>query len=441
MTTSSNFYYQGIGISGGRAAFIDNSSFGIRSLDIYDISNQPSIALLGKFLQTEYNADVCSNGNYVYVAQWTAPNSNEMISIYDISTPLYPTEVGVYNDTVSQNGNSEIVAGGNYIFMSAAKTGTGNSYGFKVIDVSNPLNPVYTGKFNINNASCKGISVSGNYVYVCFYSQGFKVVDVSNPQQPVLAGSVNLSGGFQAVEACAVGNYAYVTDNASRLHVVDCTNPNSPLDIGSCALPANGTDVQYISGNYVYVACGAQGLRVVDISNPNAPVVVGSYPSVSNGTTKLILRGSMVYITDIINGIQSIDVSNPSNPLQIGYYYGLAGLTRNIFADQYHIYAVSDNGLYIFNDAFITSCQTGSLRAEGINLFPDPNNGYFTIVNESSENSFLEVYSLIGEKIYECVLQPGNNFITVPTPANGVYFAKTISGSGVRIQKFIVKDK
>lgn len=434
---STSISSQSIYVNGSIGFFPNRQSPGVNAVDIVNVSNPSSTSLIGRYMEPEYLMDASSSGNYVYVMGWTATTAG-IISIFDIGNPAFPSQVGMYDDSANFSPSMpfELVGSGNHLFFTGTKTGSGNSYGFKIIDVSNPYNPVYTGKFNISNGVAKGISISGNYAYVCYQSLGLRVVDISNLNSPVQVGSVNLTGGFQAMEVFVLGNYAYVTDNAGKFHIVDVSNPALPVDVGSVQMSANGSDI-FVSGNYAYVAKGAQGLQIIDISNPVSPSLLGSYSAVS-GNTKLHKIGNMIYLSDYSNGLQAIDISNPSAPFQAGYYFGIPSGVRNVFADSMHIYLVASYGLYIFNDGFIT--ETSNIQSQDIefSIFPNPSNGKFTIKNNLIGNCDIEIFNSFGQEIFQKENVNENNFeIDLSEQANGIYFVRIVNDEKIYSQKII----
>jgi len=83
------------------------------------------------------------------------------------------------------------------------------------------------------------------------------------------------------------------------------------------------------------------------------------------------------------------------------------------------------------------TCPTGIQEIEtthvNITLYPNPNNGQFTIdiQNASGENQ-LEVFNLLGQKVYNMTLDQvkGSNAIDIGSQPNGVYLYKVIAETG-----------
>jgi hypothetical protein len=364
-----------------------------------------------------------------------------MINIFDISDAAHPTMVGTFYDTSLFNSGSafQIVVSGNYLYLAATKTGpTINSNGFKIIDVSNPMNPTKVGQFNITNQMCSDIAIVGSYAYACYGSLGLIVADVSNPSAPVQAGSLILTGGFPASAISVSGNRAYVTDNAGQLHIIDLTNATSPVDIGTFQLADVAYDI-YAEGNYAYVAEGNQGLQIVDVSVPASPLLAGYYPPASS-TNAVYKQGNYAYIADSQNGMQVIDVSNPAAPFQAGYFFDIAIDARNVYADNLHSYLAADEGLYIFNGGVVLSTGNITVHDNPVSIYPNPSSGKFEInlKSDHSNSSEIKIYDTIGKEIYSSKESQLPLQIDLTEQPKGIYFIKIKSGNRIFSEKIAV---
>jgi hypothetical protein len=82
--------------------------------------------------------------------------------------------------------------------------------------------------------------------------------------------------------------------------------------------------------------------------------------------------------------------------------------------------------------------------SNNVSLYPNPNNGKFNleITNyEAGTVSMLEVYNMLGEKIYAANVNAVNTQIDLSNKASGVYMYRLINETGTQIStgKFIVK--
>jgi hypothetical protein len=168
--------------------------------------------------------------------------------------------VGVWDRLSSADA---IAIAGNYAYV------VGDT--LEIIDISNPVQPLYKSNYDIVWGN--DIKIVGNYAYVADVIEGLKILDISNPTTPILKSTSYTYGMPESVEV--VGNYAYVAVSGSRypynfgLIVLDISNPNTPILQGLYQPPRGVYNVE-IDGNYAYLSTSAS-LDILDISNPTAP--------------------------------------------------------------------------------------------------------------------------------------------------------------------------
>jgi hypothetical protein len=133
--------------------------------------------------------------------------------------------------------------------------------GVKVVDVSNPANPVLTG-FNNTAGVANGVCKSGSRVYVADGNAGIKVFDAASPDTLILLGSLDTPGS--ATRVSYWNNLLFVADgNAGGLRVIDVTSPTSPVEAGYIQGYGAGCNLA-VDGNTVYLADGSVGLLVIN---------------------------------------------------------------------------------------------------------------------------------------------------------------------------------
>jgi hypothetical protein len=75
-----------------------------------------------------------------------------------------------------------------------------------------------------------------------------------------------------------------------------------------------------------------------------------------------------------------------------------------------------------------------------VEVFPNPSNGIFTIHQQNivSQKQTIEVYNLIGEKIYSTTQNQKEIFdIDISNSSNGIYFVKIIDGNKIHTEKIV----
>jgi hypothetical protein len=75
--------------------------------------------------------------------------------------------------------------------------------------------------------------------------------------------------------------------------------------------------------------------------------------------------------------------------------------------------------------------------AEAISIFPNPTSGILNI-NAIEVTSSVEVYNVIGDKVYSGTLVKGNNSVDLSSLANGAYFVKLNSNNQITSKKVIL---
>jgi uncharacterized repeat protein (TIGR03803 family) len=130
------------------------------------------------------------------------------------------------------------------------------------------------------------------------------------------------------------------------------------------------------------------------------------------------------------NNIEDTDGINPYGSLTYDGTY-LYGMTQSGGEDDYGvIFKFGDNTLGI---------NKLSATKEAVNIYPNPSSGQFTInLNNIQTNYTVEVYNVMGEKIYQSFLYDSQNSINLSSQPAGMYFVYLKSEAGVEVQKISV---
>ena len=176
------------------------------TLFVFDIHDPTHPVLLSKLDNdknklgiTDLTVASSSLGSYLYAASESS-FSRGQLQIFDVSTSS-PSLIETYkipSSTVSTSGvGKSIFYKDNYVYVGlTAATGPE----FNIIDVHNPLAPVWIGGYDVGN-DVNQIYVKDNLQHTYAYiatpnSRQLLILDVSNPTNPIAVGGFQTTGGI-----------------------------------------------------------------------------------------------------------------------------------------------------------------------------------------------------------------------------------------------------
>jgi hypothetical protein len=112
------------------------------------------------------------------------------------------------------------------------------------------------------------VALSGNYAYLANNTMGLRVIDVSDPYNPVSVGWLDTPGYAMAVFKSGI--YAYVASGSSGLCIVNVAEPTTPLLAGTYDTQESSLDVM-VYDNIAYIADFFGDLLLVDVTYPISP--------------------------------------------------------------------------------------------------------------------------------------------------------------------------
>lgn len=268
-------------------------------------------------------------GNYLYVAGYGSITSSNELVVVDVSNPLLPVFRGSINTGVGVN-KVAVDDGRKLAFLAnASKTSQ-----LQIIDVSNPDSLKLKKQFGIsgNNNTGRSIDLQGNYVYLGTEGPApaeFNIIDTTNSLSPVLKGSVAVGNDINDVEVS--GNYAYIASDVDNREVgiIDVSNPNSPSVKAWVDLPGvnNVEDLFYDPATkYLYVgrqtdpSPNTPEMVIINVATSTAPVIAGQL-EYDVSLDSIYAEGNLMIITAL--GDLEFKMYNVSNLPAIVYYGGI----------------------------------------------------------------------------------------------------------------------
>jgi hypothetical protein len=286
---------------------------------------------------------ICIEGNYAYVGE-DDYNNHAALKIFDISDPYEIKSLG----SVDVYSVREIDKLGNCVYVAQ------HDHGLKIIDVTDPDNPVEAKTVYFGSGYCESVANDGCYIYTGVFYLTTYVLDVTDPYNPVIISQMNstandlfVRGNYLYGQAAGSGLYIYdisdptnpvrvgrliknnylfyvaVKDNYAylcgedKLFVIDISNPATPFEAASLVIGGQSADPAFI-GNYLYIGSDEQGLCVINIEDPTNPSIETTIPI--DNAFQVVRDGDKAWVTALDNGLELVDITTPATPVSLRNY-------------------------------------------------------------------------------------------------------------------------
>lgn len=179
----------------GNYAYVTTGDDEILTIDISD----PKFPFVTASTTSAYRVlnDIKVSGNYIYVAS----QDDDAFIIYDVSDPANIVELSAVNSTtVSLEQPQDIVIRGKYAYVTSYNTAVGGGGGLTIFDITDPAGPSEVG-YRQNGSSLglmRGLELSGDYAYLAdVYNNNVVVIDVSSSTNPTFITEFQGNSGSQ----------------------------------------------------------------------------------------------------------------------------------------------------------------------------------------------------------------------------------------------------
>lgn len=295
------------------------------------------------------------------------------------------------NAIVGAFKESKDAAGGN------AKQGAGAAYVFSNnSDAWTQTQKLVAGDRNGGDYFGRSVSIHNDLVIVGAYLNGTNVLGADNIASAGSAYIYENSGGSWTQTSKIVASDRSADDKFGYAVAIS----------DSYAFAGAYTDTEDASGANAITGAGSIYIYEQGCALDNSVTVTG------NTITANLSGGTY----------QWVDCNNNNAPI--------AGETAQSFTPTVsgsYAVEITDNGCTKTSAcSMIDVVGIGSIETEVFSVYPNPNNGAFTITSTNSlENASVEVYSLLGVKVYQDVNATGTTItIDMKEQNNGVYFVK-----------------
>lgn len=310
-------YVEALAVSGG-LAYIAEAYAG---LEVVDISSPTDPVAHGDYVTTSHQ-DVAVSSPYAYLV-----SAYDGLQVVDISNPAEPA----YVSWLDLDYAGCVTLGKSHVFV-------GDGWNFKVIDVSDLLEPVVIALCDVENNIADAIVVD-RYAYLAA-GQGLAVIDVFEPYHPIQVGWADASGYVYGVSV--MDDYAYVT-GVEGVDIIDVSNPMAPVSV-SRYLQGKGAYKAAVSEGCAFLASGSSGLQVIDVSDPFLPGRVGSLATYF--AHDIIVDQRYGLLLDYYEGLKIIDISSPAYLASLGGS-DVAGYSNRMVLAGQHAYIASESGGFV----------------------------------------------------------------------------------------------
>jgi len=284
---------------------------------------------------SKISGDELRNGTYVRVRgryAYAIGNRRDWFNVIDISDPTAPTRVGGYQFSTPDPGDygpTTFSLRGKYAYVAFSR-----NKGVAILDISDVANITKCSELLWGTGNnVMGAVVRGRYLYCTTLVDGnwFRVVDVSDPYNPVLVGEATSTYLGYANPPAIKGRYAYINGN-DYFTVVDISDPYNPAVVGAVAQPGGAqgwNEVGFVGGRYVAAPMtSGNGINFWDVSDPYNPSLASSLVTEDyfDDNAAVNVVGRYVYCTLHADfgartnntGVTVVDASDIENPQAVG---------------------------------------------------------------------------------------------------------------------------
>jgi len=226
-------------------------------------------------------------------------------------TPVTFTETALYKGIYSSHN---LIINEETVFAYAVGNSSGGETcggALHMIDIRDPLNPVFAGCFADARTGRRGTGATHDaqcvtYIgpdadyrgqEICLSSNGtaLSIADVTDKKKPTAISVVDYPNVAYTHQGWLTEDhrYFYLNDegdeasevvDATRTLIFDLADLDDPLMVGEYMGPSSAIDHNlYIRGNIMYQTNYVEGLRLIDITDPENPTEIGHFDTVPYG--------------------------------------------------------------------------------------------------------------------------------------------------------------
>ncbi len=399
---------------------------------------------------------------------------NNGTAFIDVSLPTAPVYLGKLPTHTSNSLWRDIKVYDDFAFI----VSEANGHGMQVFDLTklrNVANPPvvfssdahYGGFGNAHNIVVNPTQPYAYAVGTSTFSGGPHVVDISDPLNPVFAGGY--ADAFYTHDAQVVtyngpdtdhqGKEIYIGSNEDEVVILDVTDKSNITSISTIGYSNIGyTHQAWLTENETYLILGDEfdelqfGFNtrsiIFDLSDLDNPTVhmdyVGNTPAIDhNGYVK----NGLYYQASYTSGLRVIDVSDIANQniFEVGFFDTYPQDDSLGFDGAWNVYPYFDSGHLVLSDintgfylvrSSVLSDQPRPDLREAV-LYPNPASEFINILSPDNMLEDVTIYNQTGQMVlYRNQIKDYNLNINVSEFSKGLYLVKI---NGYRSEKLIIR--
>jgi len=252
--------------------------------------------------------DVIHDSGYLYIQK-----DAFHIMIYDISDLAMPILV----DSIVGNRITAMEIRDSKLYAAAGLSLDSEIYGVAVYDIPTPGQLSYAGFYEARTRWYT-MTFHDTLLYFPEPCYGYRILDVSDPLN-ISAVTVHSDDIFDLEGLDVKGSYAYVTNRVSQsgenrngLYVVDITDKENPNLVSYDRPPLGGWNDACVYNDLMLLS--GRSVRIYSLADPAYPTYLAHFPLDEHTTRACIARGNILYACVGGSGFQLGDISDPSDP-------------------------------------------------------------------------------------------------------------------------------
>jgi len=395
-------------------------------LVIIDITDPTNPEIVENFPPQEFGGlnvmNLQQHGSTLYLAlgAFALMSQNAGLATIDVSDPLNAEILDVWSDPEFSDGAPVVLSDGNLAFLGAMESGV------LILDVSQPDNIQFISNILpdpnfpeppafLSQPAARGLAFRNDTLFVCNDAKGFRLIDVSNPQEPLEIGlhmnfELHTAARPAYNEVVLHGKYAYVTVDYCGLDVVDLSgdemetvywyNPWNCSPTNWACSPGHTNQLQLVGDSLLFMSGADTELIVMDISNPAEPQPITTFGNPGNlsVTWGMSVRDHQIALAHVHFTFECGGI--------VPYQSNWGGLQLLEWAE----------------DSVTSVSQPGS--EQSIQFFPNPFSRQTTLVvseNLYNQNLHLRIFNANGKAIYNRSFNTNAHVIHASELGNGLF--------------------